>query len=59
MAGLATSRASSLARLPVPNEEQIRRAEHEYHECVRRFGHLSAEAHAARYVWRRLRRSRA
>lgn len=30
-------------------------AERDYHDCLARFGHASAEAHAAEVYWRRLR----
>ena len=32
-------------------------AERDYYDCLARFGHNSAEAHAAQAVWRQLRSS--
>ena len=38
-----------------PGDIAVLRAEHDYHDCMARFGHDSAEAHAAGVVWRHLR----
>lgn|GEM_PF-5372412 len=35
--------------------ERVLEAEADYHDCLGRFGHNSAEAHAAQMVWRQLR----
>jgi len=35
--------------------DMVLEAEADYHDCLGRFGHNSAEAHAAQIVWRQLR----
>ena len=37
--------------------ERVAEAERDYHDCLARFGHNSAEAHAARTIWKQLRRA--
>ena len=41
--------------LPASPTRCARQAELDYHDCIARFGHASAEAHVAQMVWRRLR----
>ena len=45
------TRYDAQSNLPLP----VREAERDYHDCLARFGHASAEAFAAEMHWRRLR----
>ena len=42
----------------VPHSQQVARAELDYHDCIARYGHNSAEAHIAEMLWRRIRNRR-
>ena len=43
---------------PVSHARVVRQAEHDYYDCMARFGCDSAEAHVAERVWRQMRRHR-
>lgn len=40
---------------PAESRDPALQAERDYHDCLARFGHASAEAHVAEILWRRLR----
>ena len=52
-----TTRPSFAGKMPAAAAlpDSALQAERDYHDCLARFGHASAEAYVAEMLWRRLR----
>ena len=50
--------STAVRSAPMPHSQQVAQAELDFHECIARYGHNSAEAHIAEMLWRRARNRR-